>query len=269
VIETAAVPANAEAVPEAACAAAMRDLRENGYCVVEGVLDAELLRDFRDTLYRIARLDREAGWQHAYAYDNRGNANHRIWNLISRDAGFCRLVEHPFALRLVREMLGWPALLSGSSANIAYRHGEEEVLHCDQACSPEPWDRPHGVNLVWCIDDFTADNGATRVAPKSHLLNRNPRDGEALPEFVPLAAPAGSLAAIDGRCWHHTGQNRTDSPRAGVFNWYTLPIYLPQENWPLSLNPIIRQFGSETLLTLLGFRPEILGRVNGLAPRGL
>ena len=36
-----------------------------------------------------------------------------------------------------------------------------------------------------------------------------------------------------------------------------------------SLNPIMRQFGSETLLTLLGFRPEILGMVNGLEPRGL
>ena len=71
------------------------------------------------------------------------------------------------------------------------------------------------------------------------------------------------MIVIDGRCWHRAGRNRTARTRAGVFNWYTLQIYLPQENWFVSLDPAIRQFGSETLLTLLGFRPTILGRVNG------
>ena len=74
------------------------------------------------------------------------------------------------------------------------------------------------------------------------------------------------MIVIEGRTWHRTGRNLTDKPRAGIFNWYTLPIYLPQENWFLSLNPAIRQFGSENLLTLLGFRPQIVGRVNGLEP---
>lgn len=255
-------------VSETALAGALRDLRAQGFCVIEGALGADELHSYRDTLFRIAAFDRVSGWQQLYAYDNSGNANHRIWNLISRDPVFCQLVEHPLALRLVREVLGWPALLSGISANIAYQHGEEEVLHCDQACSPEPWDRPHGINLVWCIDDFTAENGATRIAPKSHLLNRSPREGEALPNFDPLQAKAGSLAVMDGRLWHRTGRNETDLPRAGIFGWYTLPVFLPQENWPLSLNPIVRQFASENLLTLLGFRPQILGRVNGLEPRG-
>jgi hypothetical protein len=31
-----------------------------------------------------------------------------------------------------------------------------------------------------------------------------------------------------------------------------------------SLNPAVVQTGSETLLTLLGYRPAVLGRVNGL-----
>lgn len=253
---------------EAAVAKALLDLRSEGFCVIEGALDEAALRGFRDTLYRIAAFDRQAGWMQRYAFDNERNANHRIWNLISRDPLFCELVEHPLALQLVREVLGWPALLSGISANIAYQHGDEEVLHCDQACSPEPWDRPHGINLVWCLDSFTSENGATRIARRSHFLNRSPRDGEALPDFEPLVAKAGSLAVMDGRLWHHTGRNMTDQPRAGIFSWYTLPVFLPQENWPLSLNPMLRQFGSETLLTLLGFRPQILGRVNGLEPRG-
>lgn len=254
-----------DAVPTEARDALARD----GYCVVPDVLAGEELNELREAAYRIARFDRESGWQHHYAYDAGANANQRIWNLISRDPLYCRLAEHPLALAFVREAIGWPALLSGSSANIANRHGAEEVLHCDQTYMPEPWNHAHGINIAWCLDAFTAENGATLMAPGSHLLNRSHRADEELPPIVPIEAPAGAMVAIDGRCWHRTGCNRTDAPRAGVFNWYTLPIYLPQENWFLSLDPAIRQFGSETLLTLLGLRPQIVGRVNGLAPGGL
>jgi hypothetical protein len=41
-------------------------------------------------------------------------------------------------------------------------------------------------------------------------------------------------------------------------------MYLPQENWWLSLDPSVRQFGSDTLLQLLGFKGDYFyGRVNG------
>ena len=253
-------------VPTAPPSDALARLAHDGYCIVEGVLDAEKCTAMHAAVYRVARFDRESGWAQRYAFDETLNANQRIWNLVSRDPVFCRLAEHPLALSFVREVIGWPALLSGSSANIVNRHGAEEVLHADQTYMPEPWATAHGINVAWCLDDFTAANGATRVAPGSHLLNRAYRAGEPLPEMVSVEAPAGSMVIIDGRCWHRTGANRTDAPRTGVFNWYTLPIYLPQENWFLSLNPAVRQFGSETLLTLLGFRPQIVGRVNGMEP---
>lgn len=241
----------------------LEELQANGFCIVEDVLPAKKLAALRDALYAVARFEQEAGWNRGYAYDRGENRNQRIWNLISRNPVFCQLVEHELALEMVRAVIGWPALLSGSSANLANRHGEEEVLHADQGYMPQPWARAHGVNIAWAIDDFTAENGATRVVPGSHLLNRSPQPGEEIAEFRAVEAPAGAMIVIEGRCWHRTGRNLTDRPRAGVFNWYTLPIYMPQENWFVSLNPAIRQFGSETLQTLLGFRPTILGRVNG------
>ncbi|MEW9853880.1 phytanoyl-CoA dioxygenase family protein [Novosphingobium sp. M1R2S20] len=256
---------HSRSIPASARALLARD----GYCVIERVLPSGELEELRKALDHIASFERHCARQAHYAYDRETNANQRIWNLISRDPLFCLLVEHPLALAFVEATIGWPALLSGCSANIVHRHGADEVLHCDQTYMPEPWAAPHGVNICWCLDAFTAENGATRLAPGSHLLNRGQREGEGLPELVPVEAPAGSLVVIDGRCWHRTGRNETDAPRAGVFNWYTMPIYLPQENWFLSLNPSIKQFGSETLLTLLGFRPQIVGRVNGLSPAGL
>ena len=91
--------------------------------------------------------------------------------------------------------------------------------------------------MACCLDDFTADNGATCFVPGSHRLNRPPRpDDEATP--VPFEAPAGTLIVFDSRIWHRTGFNRTsDQHRAGVFGWYTRTFYRTQENWFLSAGP--------------------------------
>jgi ectoine hydroxylase-related dioxygenase (phytanoyl-CoA dioxygenase family) len=242
---------------------AKRDLAETGLALVEGVLDRDALASVRDTLYRVAKQDRHRGRIRHLGADP-DELNQRIWNLLSRDPVFCDLAEHPAALAMIKSVLGWPVLLSNMSANITGPGGGEMVLHADQGLSPTPWASAHGVNIIWCLDDFTEESGATRIVPGSHRANRQPGPNDSNVATVPLTAPAGTMIAMDGRIWHKTGANRThNTRRAGIFAWYTLPIYIPQENWWLSLDPAVRQFGSETLLELLGFRGKILGLVNG------
>jgi ectoine hydroxylase-related dioxygenase (phytanoyl-CoA dioxygenase family) len=195
------------------------------------------------------------------------DTNQRVWNLPSRDPVFCDLVEHPAALALVRATIGWPALLSNISANITGPGGGEMVMHADQLFMPQPWSGVQGVNIMWCVDDFREDNGATRMVPRSHTRNRTPTDDEQTTETVAIEAPAGTMVAMDGRVWHKTGHNRTEHERrAGVFAFYTPPIYRTQENWFLALDPSIRQFGSDDLLVLFGYRTVGLGLVNGASP---
>jgi ectoine hydroxylase-related dioxygenase (phytanoyl-CoA dioxygenase family) len=253
------------ALPEATCdlAQAENDLKAHGLAIVDGALDDATLRTVRDALYRVAEQDLSRGRIEEAVRTDEGVQ--RVWNLPSRDPVFCDLVEHPAALRLVRSGLGWPVLLSNISGNITAPGSGEMMLHADQGAFPGIWDRAFVVNIVWCLDDFTEANGGTRLALGSHLQNRSPGPQEADTPTVALAAKAGSMVAVDGRVWHKTGANVTaDQRRAGVFAVYSLPMFLPQENWWLSLDPSVRQFGSETLLTLLGFKGDYFyGRVNG------
>ena len=242
---------------------AATSLREEGFCVIRGALGPSALAEIHDATYRAAESDRRRGWARDYAYGGDDHVNQRVWNLPSRDPVFCDLAEHPTALHFVKGVLGWPALLSSMSANITSGGGASMMLHADQGYMPQPWERAHGVNVAVCVDDFTAENGATCYVRGSHRLNQQATRDPA-PELTPIEAPAGSMIVMDGRLWHTNGVNRNGVRRAGIFSWYTLPIYLPQENWFLSLNPAIRQFGSETLQTLFGFRPQVMGRVNGL-----
>lgn len=241
------------------------DLKNHGICVIEKVLEGAALQRVREAIYRAAENDALQTHGPDFPLDY-GTSNQRIWNLPSRDPVFAELAEHPFVIHLLRSLLGWPVLLSSFSANIAGPGGDDSQMHADQFYVPGHWDTPQSVNFAWVIDDFTKENGATTFVAGSHRLGRNPLpDEQDLGES--LIAKAGALIAFEGRLWHKTGLNTTQSDRrAGLFANYTHNIYRTQENWFLSLDRSVVQTASKTLLTLLGYHTEGLGMVNGVSP---
>lgn len=244
----------------------LRDIDRHGLAIVPEALTGDTLVRARDAIYRAAESDRARGREQRLSLDYAGDtSNQRVANVLSRDPLFEDFAFHPHAIDLLRQVVGWPALLSNLSANITGPGGGEMVLHADQLFVPEPWPaRPQGMNVAWCLDDFTGENGATRVVPGSHRLNRMPQGDEAALDGVAVEAPAGSMFVFESRLWHKTGNNVTAAEtRAGVFAWYSSSIYRSQENWFLSLRPEIRQFASEEMLVLLGYKAFGFGVVNG------
>lgn len=247
---------------------AKRDLDAFGLCLIGGALEGEKLTRVRERLYATAADD--ARLRPPTARGDYDTTNQRVWGLLNRGQEFVDLVEDPTSIALIKHVLGWPFLLSSISANIAGPGHNGMVIHADQIFVPQPWPaQPQGANCFWLVDDFTAENGGTEVAIGSHRFNRLPEAGEAEQYFVPLVAPAGTMGVMDSRIWHRTGINHTkDQRRAGIFSWNTTPIYRTQENWFLSLNPLVRQGASEQLLWMLGYKVEskFFGHVNGCDP---
>lgn len=246
---------------------AEHDLDEHGICALTGVLEGAELAAVQAAFDSAAQNDRRRGWEQRGFKLDVDESNQRVWNLLSRSPVFVDLAEHEYALRLLQRLLDWPMLLSNISGNITGPGGAAGALHADQIFVPTPWpSEPQGANAAWCIDDFIAENGATCFVPGSHRLNSLPTPG-AEDRAVPFEAPAGSLVVFESRLWHRTGANTTaDQYRRAVFGWYTRPIYRTQENWFLSLDPSVRQFASDQLLELLGYKATGLGMVNGASP---
>ena len=90
-----------------------------------------------------------------------------------------------------------------------------------------PWPSwPLAVNVGWAVDDFTAENGATRVVPGSLQAGRGPEWGQDYPEAIALTCPAGSIFVMDGRVWHQTGPNTTQNvQRIGMFAVRRAAVY--------------------------------------------
>lgn len=243
-------------------------IREHGLALLAGQLSAAQLERARAATYAAAEDDRVQGRPADRFGLDYGEGNVRVWNVLNRDPVFREFVQLPAVLRLLRDIIGWPALLGNLSANIALPGGEGGMLHADQIFIPRPWPpEPQGMNFAWLLDDYTAENGATEVVPGSHLGAEDIDPSVLEASAVPVVAPAGTLMVFESRLWHRTGRNRSAGPRAGLFGWYTRPIYRTQENWFLSLEPRVVEDASDALLVLLGYRTEGFGLVYGRSPR--
>jgi ectoine hydroxylase-related dioxygenase (phytanoyl-CoA dioxygenase family) len=125
----------------------------------------------------------------------------------------------------VRHVLGDAFKLSSLNARSADPHSEDgQPLHVDMAAVPD--ERGYWVcNTVWMLDDFTPENGATRLVPGSHRWGRRPQDALAdpmapHPDEILLSGPAGSIAVMNAHLWHGGTANRTARPRLAMHAFY-------------------------------------------------
>ena len=248
--------------------AAKQDLDEFGYCLVEGLLPPERVAEVRARLVEIAAAEVEDGTD--YVYEN--GANQRVWTLLNKGDCFVELALDPVVNDLMGELLGGDFLLSNLDANIAGPGGNPMFIHADQSFVPEPWPPyPLVANAMWMLDDFTAENGATRVTPGSHQFQRQPPFTVADDETQPVCGPAGTVMVFDGRLWHQTGRNTTAGERRhGILAYYCRPFMRQQENWFLSIDPAVLERSPARLRHLLGYDNYFsLGMVDGMPRTGM
>ena len=211
-----------------------------------------------------------------------GGVNQRIWMLINKGKVFRDLLSQPEIRAAAGHVLGEDYLLSGCSANIAKPGGIAMDLHTDQWWMPEPIHRkpsplPAGsitreqsnreddfpsmiapavvVNVMWMINDFTEENGATRIVPRSHLYGRRPdKERDKGTVSIPAEGIAGSAMLFDGRIWHGTGANVSDDHRLGILSTFVTPQFRPQENYTVGASAEVVAEASDDLLALMGFK---------------
>jgi ectoine hydroxylase-related dioxygenase (phytanoyl-CoA dioxygenase family) len=247
-------------------AEAKRHLTEYGLARVSGVLSPQEIVAARTRLFEQAEAEREMGIAEldSAADPSQVGPNQRVRNLINKGEIFRRFAVNPKALEMVRFLLGPHALLSSYSANIAGKDGVRMFMHTDQFYAGS---MPFAVGsaVVWMLDDFTAQNGATVVVPGSHRwTSMTDVDQAAVASPIPATGPAGAILMMDGRTLHATGSNTTDRPRPGLITYWAKPFIRQEENFALSLAPQVMQKCSRELLALLGFQTYIgLGGIDG------
>jgi ectoine hydroxylase-related dioxygenase (phytanoyl-CoA dioxygenase family) len=241
---------------------ALTHIERDGYVILPRLLTASERAELAHDL---------APWEEARPYgrnDFEGERSKRVYSLAAKGDRFLALAEHPDVVALLDRLLLPNWLLSTMQSIRLYPGETEQAWHPDDLFYPVP--RPHArlaVSVIWAIEDFTADNGATELIPGSH------RWGDERPDDAPRRTaqaimPAGSALIFDAAVWHRGGANRSDGTRLCISPQYCEPWLRPQESQLLIVPPERARSCSPRVRAMLGYsiHPPFIGQVDGMHP---
>jgi ectoine hydroxylase-related dioxygenase (phytanoyl-CoA dioxygenase family) len=195
-------------------------LDRDGYAPLAGVVPEDQLAVMRTRLAGLlaAEGDRAGLEVHQEA------GTDRLADLVNKDPVFDICFTDPRVLACVRHVLG-EFKLSSLNFRAALPGQGLQALHAEGGPVTDPT-RYQVCNSIWLLDDFTADNGATRVVPGAHRSGKSPADvmtdtRAAHPEEVLLLAPAGTVVVFNSHLWHGGTLNRSAWPRRALHSYFT------------------------------------------------
>ena len=133
------------------------------------------------------------------------------------------MILTPRVLECMEHVLGAEWKLSSLNVRVADPHGDcAQPWHADSGAIAD--ERGYWVcNSVWMLDDFTPENGATRMLPGSHRWRRlpPPESYDSLPGEQLVLGEAGTVVVMNAHMWHGATANRTAAPRRAMHVYYT------------------------------------------------
>lgn len=239
------------------------DLARDGYLILPNVADALV----RETSAQLAPHFQKAAYGTGAFY---GETTRRIGGVFARSEAAQQLALHPIILGIVEQVIGQycECIQLNLTQGIEIWPGSPvQVPHRDH----DMWRTPKGqmelmINVMWALDDFTEENGATRIWPGS---NRGDQDAM-LPDSDAISAvmPRGSACLFLGSTLHSGGENSSPAPRQGLIISYCQGWLKPWENqWLVYPPAVARTFPSE-LAALVGYQQHLpsLGNYEGQCP---
>lgn len=195
-------------------------LDTNGYLVLTNILTRDQLEAVRTRLTELMAAEGDkAGLE---VHQEAGTA--RLSNLIDKGDVFEVFFTHPRVLAALAHVLERDMKLSSLNSRAALPGQGLQGLHADWHEPVEPG-QYQVCNSIWLLDDFTKENGATRVVPGSHRWGKMPSQvmtdpSAPHPEERLLLAPAGTVAVFNSHTWHGGTLNRTPAPRRALHSYW-------------------------------------------------
>lgn len=190
--------------------------------------------------------------------DFHGWSTTRLNGLLSKAPSVQALALHPRIIALSEAIVGrsCDCVRLNLTQAIRIHPGERaQAPHRDEEIWPLPATaETRSINVMWALSDFTEDNGATRLWPRSHVtrLGRAPDPHEARAAVM----KAGSALIYLGGLTHGGGANRSSGDRTGVVVSYCAGWLRTYEEQFLAYPREVARRFSEPLQRLIGYRPH-------------
>ena len=208
------------------------ELRVNGYATLDGGFAPGFVRGLR------------AGLERAYAkqVDDIGGDEvlRRMGDadiarcVLAYEPDFIAVAAAPPLIELAKRVLGPEFVLLQQNGIINRPDRKNALAQWHRDLSYQHWtsSKPLAINALFCVDDFTVENGATFVLPGTHHVTAFPPDRFVQKFETQIEAPSGSYIVLDAMLFHRGGINRSAGVRRGVNHVIGLPFMAQQIDIP-------------------------------------
>ncbi|MFZ0544693.1 MAG: phytanoyl-CoA dioxygenase family protein [Candidatus Promineifilaceae bacterium] len=198
-------------------------LKHKGYILLEALLSPDEVLALLNHLESLWTAEgQEAGIENYIEAGVR-----RLANLADKGEIFRPIFGHPLVLETAEAVMGPDFHLSmlnardvppGAGANMPFHADTDNQRRPDQ-------DGYNACTAIWMLDEFTQQNGATRLVPGSHRSGLLPKESvydvyAPHPEEVVVAGKPGDVLVFNGHCWHTGGANVTNRHRRAILAHY-------------------------------------------------
>ncbi|MEX1034611.1 MAG: phytanoyl-CoA dioxygenase family protein [Sneathiella sp.] len=205
-----------------------------GYSVLDAGYTAAELLDLSEEFDRTHCL-----YVKTYGESNLRSADeyYTIRSPLTREKSFLNLALNENLLSLVRKLIPGKFILNQQNGiiNPPQEAYNQDAWHRDLPYQHFVSTKPLAINALFCVDDFTYENGATFVLPASHKSEAFPSDKFITNNAIQVEAKAGSFLVLDCMLFHAGGYNKTKSARRAVNHVFNIPYFKQQINIPSNI----------------------------------
>jgi ectoine hydroxylase-related dioxygenase (phytanoyl-CoA dioxygenase family) len=231
-----------------------------GFAIVESVLDREMLEETRTRMYAARdRIVEDIGTERLQRAGELG-----VLRLMLRwDSFFFRFLELPALLSIVDATVSPTAILHLQNGFILPSFPAGESPKIFQTSYHQDFPRVlngylASINVFFAIDDFTRQNGATWVVPKSQQKTEPPSEDAIDASAIPVECPAGSMIVFDSTLWHAAGANTSRRDRLAINHQFTRSWIKQQIDYVRALGDGVVETQAPRTQQLLGWYTRVV-----------
>jgi ectoine hydroxylase-related dioxygenase (phytanoyl-CoA dioxygenase family) len=185
-------------------------IKSRGFALVPGLLTSAQAAEMRSLLQTWVDEDLKK-WAGRDDYPDRW----MVHNLMFRGLPFARLLEHAEMHAYLSELLGDTCILYACTSSSLPPRGTNMSHRVHVDCPRVIPGYITNVGVMFALDEFTEENGATYFLPGSTERLTAPSEQEFLAHAERVFPKPGDAVIFNARTWHMGGVNRTERARHG------------------------------------------------------
>ncbi len=237
------------------------DLKKKGYAIKKNIISKQKVKKYIKSLEKMNNYSKKNKF---FLDELSHNGQVIIRDLVLRDPKvFLNIIDVPIVMEVLKDVFKDKFILDNIMASNSINTKKQySKIHIDAHLPTKEFKNTTDMVVFFCLNDFTKENGCTKIWPKSHLSgirihhDKNYKKNSNK-KFDYAEAPAGSCVFLLGQTWHQIGKNTNFKDRWGIIIHF--------KKWWIKPSTDYTNCGIKIFKTLTNIQKELFG-FNSISP---